>query len=85
MLLIVCNCHGLIVSSIVVLYGIVCFQCDPQFCFSEYVLINVVSLPVYVKVTHLCVALSLCLSDVVVGCLWVGFFCVYEWGIHCLV
>jgi len=45
----------------------------------------VVSLPVYVKVTHLCVALFLCLSDVVVGCLWVGFFCVYEWGIHCLV
>ena len=43
-----------------------------SFAFLNRFLINVVSLPVYVKDTHLCVALSVCLSDVVVGCLWVG-------------
>ena len=39
--------------------------------------INVVSLPAYVKETHFCVAQSVCLSDVVVGCLWVGVLCVW--------
>ena len=38
---------------------------------------NVVSLPMCVQETHLCVALSVCLSDVVVGCLWVGVLCVW--------
>ena len=42
--------------------------------FLNMFLINVVSLPVYVKEAHLCVAVSVCPSGVVVGCLWVGGF-----------
>ena len=61
------------------------FSAILSFVFLNMFIINVVSLPVYVKVTHLCVALSVCLSDVVVGLLWVGVLCVYGWGIHCLV
>jgi len=38
---------------------------------------NVVFLSVYVKETHFCMALFICLSDVVVGCLWVGVLCVW--------
>jgi len=48
-----------------------------SFVFLNRFVINVVSLPVYVKETHLCVVLSVCLSDVVVGCLWVGVLCVW--------
>jgi hypothetical protein len=33
---------------------------------------NVVSLPIYVKGTHLCVVMFVSLTRVVVGCLWVG-------------
>ena len=43
--------------------------------FNRFV-INVLSLPLYVKEAYLCVALSVCLSEVVVGCLWVGVVCV---------
>jgi len=44
----------------------------PRFVFLNMFVINVVSLPMYVKETHFCVALSVCLSDVVLGCLWLG-------------
>jgi len=53
------------------------FSAIVSFAFMNRFIINVVSLPVYVKDTHLCVALSVCLSDVVVGCLWVGLSCVW--------
>ena len=38
---------------------------------------NVVSLPVYVKEAHYSVAVSVCPSEMVVGCLWVGVLCVW--------
>ena len=38
---------------------------------------NVVSLPVYVKGTHLCVVVFNSLTNVVVGRLWVGGLCVW--------
>ena len=47
------------------------------FVFLNRFVINEVSLPVYVKETHCFVALSVCLSYVVVGCLWVGVLCVW--------
>jgi len=52
----------------------VLFVCNVirRFVFLNRFVINVVSLPVYVKEIHLCVALCVCLSDGVVGCLWVG-------------
>jgi len=48
-----------------------------RFVFLNRFVINVVSLPMYVKEIHLCVALSVCLSDVLVGCLWVSVLCVW--------
>ena len=55
-----------------------------RFAFLNRFVISVVSLPMYVKETHLCVALSVCLSDVVVGCLWVDVLCMWMGKPLCL-
>ena len=46
--------------------------------FLNRLVMDVVSLPMYVKGTHLCVVVFVSLTSVVVGCLWVGgwFVCV---------
>ena len=49
----------------------------PKSVFLNRFVINIVSLPMYVKETHLCVAFSVCLFEVVVGYLWVGVLSVW--------
>jgi hypothetical protein len=56
------------------------FSAILRFVFLNRFVIKVISLPMYVKETHLCVVLSVCLFDVVGRCLWVGVLCVCVGG-----
>ena len=65
----------MVISSLWMVLFFFFFSTILRFVFLNGFVINVVSLPMGVKETGLCVVLSVCVSDVVVGCLWVGVLC----------
>jgi hypothetical protein len=72
-----CICQGSVVSALVVSGWCYLFAVRFSSLFLNKFVINVVSLPRYVKEAHFYLVVSVCPSEVVVGCLWVGVLCVW--------